>query len=188
MDAQCRLVATAVDIGTEACSKHSCFSILVMCWSCGRIANAVTGTSTRHPRTCLSARTSAPGVATARRTSCAASARTVAASLSGARSARPACSQSTRHQPSELSGQGALRRPPADPLEEKAAVLSPRALIYAGAPRARASSHRRAIVRVPALRFRASRAGEGVGDGGAGRRDSNGGRRIYRASLRHGFR
>ena len=86
-----------------------------MCWSCGRIANAATGTSTRHPRTCLSARTSAPGAATARRMSCTGSVRTAAASSSGAPSARPACSKSTPHRPSELSGQDALRHPPADP-------------------------------------------------------------------------
>ena len=86
-----------------------------MCWSYGRIANAATGTSTRHPRTCLSARTSAPGAATARRTSCTGSARTAAASSSGAPSARPACSKSTPHRPSELSGQDALRHPSADP-------------------------------------------------------------------------
>jgi hypothetical protein len=86
-----------------------------MCWSCGRIANAATGTSTRHPRTCLSARTSAPDAGTARRMSCTGSVRTAAASSSGAPSARPACSKSTPHRPSELSGQDALRHPPADP-------------------------------------------------------------------------
>ena len=85
-----------------------------MCWSCGRIANAATGTSTRHPRTCLSARTSAPGAGTARRTSSTGSARTAAASSSDAPSARPTCSPSTRHRPSGLSGQGASRHPPAD--------------------------------------------------------------------------
>lgn len=110
------LVATSVDTGTDACcSRRGCLSIMVMCWSCGRIANAATGTSTRHPRTCLSARTSAPGAATARRTSCTGSARTAAASSSGAPSARPACSKSTPHRPSELSGQDALRHPSADP-------------------------------------------------------------------------
>jgi hypothetical protein len=100
----------------DACSRLGCPSILVRCWNSGRIANAATGTSTRHPRTCLSARTSAPGAATARRTSCTASVRTAAASSSGAPSARPACSLSTRHRPSGLSGQDALRHPPADPL------------------------------------------------------------------------
>jgi hypothetical protein len=110
-----RLVATAVDIGTDACSRIGCLSILVMCWSCGRIASAAAGTSTRRPQTCLSAFTSAPGAATARRTSCTGSVRTAAASSSGAPSARPTCSQSTHHRPSGLSGQDALRHPPADP-------------------------------------------------------------------------
>ena len=110
-----RLVATAVDTRTDACcSRRGCLSILVMCWSCGRIANAATGTSTRHPRTCLSARTSAPGAGTARRTSCTGSVRIAAASSSGAPSARPACSPSTRRRPSGLSGQGAPRHPLAD--------------------------------------------------------------------------
>jgi hypothetical protein len=91
-----------------------CLSILVTCWSCGRIANAATGTSTRRPPTCSSARTNAPGAATARRTSCAAYARTAAASSSGAPSARPICSRSTRHRPQGLSGQDAPRHLPAD--------------------------------------------------------------------------
>ena len=101
---------------TDACSRCGCLSILVMCWSCGRIANAATETSTRHPRTCLCARTSAPGAATARRTSYAWSVRTAAASSSGAPSGRPACSQSTPHRPGGLSGQDAFRHPPADAL------------------------------------------------------------------------
>jgi hypothetical protein len=110
-----RLVATAIDIGTDACSRLGCLSILITCWSCGRIVNAAAGTSTRHLQTCLSALTSAPGAAIARRTSCTASVRTAVASSSGAPSARPTCSQSTRHRPSGLSCQDALRHPPADP-------------------------------------------------------------------------
>jgi len=62
---------------TDGCHGRCCLPIRAMCWSCDRIANAVTRTSTWHPRTYSSARTSAPGAATARRTSCAASARTV---------------------------------------------------------------------------------------------------------------
>ena len=41
-----------VTVGTDACRLRHCLSILVTCWSYGRIANAATGTSTRHPRTC----------------------------------------------------------------------------------------------------------------------------------------
>ena len=78
--------------GMDACFRRGCLSILVTCWSCGRIANAATGISVRHPRTCLSAVTSAPGAATARRTSCTGSVRTAAASSSGAPSARLTCS------------------------------------------------------------------------------------------------
>jgi hypothetical protein len=107
---------TRVGTGTDACSRRGRLSILVTCWNCGRTANAATGISTRHRRTCLSVLTSAPGAATARRTSCTASARTAAASLSGDPSARPACSQSTRHRPNGSSGQDALCHPPADPL------------------------------------------------------------------------
>ena len=91
-----------------ACSRRCCLSILLICWSCGRIANAATGTSTRHPWTCLSARTSAPGAGTARRTSCTGSVRIAAASSSDAPSAQPACSPSIRPRPSGRSGQGAL--------------------------------------------------------------------------------
>jgi hypothetical protein len=109
-----QVAAAAVSIGTEVCRMRRCLSILVTCWSCGRIANAATGTSTRRPPTCSSARTNAPGAATARRTSCAAYARTAAASSSGAPSARPVCSRSTRHRPKGLSGQDAPRHLPAD--------------------------------------------------------------------------
>ena len=114
-----RLVATAAETGMDACSERGWLSILVTCWNCGRIANAATGTSTRHPRTCLCARTSAPGAATARRTSCTASARIVAANSSGAPSARPACLPSTRHRRSGLSGPDAA----ADPRTGKQKVL-----------------------------------------------------------------
>jgi hypothetical protein len=108
------LQATAADIGSDRCSRPRCVPILVMCWSCDRIANAVTGTSTRHRWTCSSARTSAPGAATAQRTSCTASARIAEASSSGAPSAQPACSQSTRRRPGGSWGQAASRHPPAD--------------------------------------------------------------------------
>jgi hypothetical protein len=103
------------------CSRCGCLSILVICSSCGRIANAATGTSTRHPRTYLFARTSAPGAATARRTSCTGSVRTAAVSSSGAPSARPTCLPSTSHRPSGSSGQDALRHPPTDPPTGRAA-------------------------------------------------------------------
>ena len=133
-----------------------------MCWSCGRIANAATGTSTRHLRTCLSARTSAPGAATARRTSCTGSVRTAAASSSGAPSARPACSKSTPHRPSELSGQDALRHPSADPPIGEQEPSRPASSPSGTGPCGR-TSHRRYIGDIPNPAFldqcRASRHG-----------------------------
>ena len=94
-----------------ACPVWGGVPILVRCWSCGRIANAATGISTRRPRTCSSARTNAPGAVTARRTSCTACARTAAASSSGARSAPLTCSPSTRPRLSGSSGQDVLSPP-----------------------------------------------------------------------------
>ena len=130
-----------VDTGTDACFGLGCLPILIMCWSCGRIANAAAGTSTRHLWTCLSALTSAPGAATARRTSWMASVRTAAASSSVVPYARSNCSQSTRHRPSGLSGQDALRHPPADPPigQQELTAPSSQALAHACGP-----SHRRA--------------------------------------------
>jgi hypothetical protein len=135
------LARTVVDTGTDACFGLSCLPILIVCWSCGRIANAAAGTSTRHLRMCLSALTSAPGAATARRTSWMASVRTAAASSSVVPSARSTCSQSTRHRPSGLSGQDALRHPPADPPIGQQELTAPtsQAMAHACGP-----SHRRA--------------------------------------------
>jgi len=120
-----------------------CLPILVTCWSCGRIANAATGTSTRRPPTCSSAPTNAPGAATARRTSCTASARTAAASSSGAPSARPICWRWTRHRPQGLSGQDAPWHLPADRRKASRRAGRTDLIAWRSIHRQRVSPHRR---------------------------------------------
>ena len=133
-----------------------------MCWSCGRIANAATGTSTRHPRTCLSARTSAPGAATARRTSCTGVCPNCGGELVR-RPIRPACLlEVDPHRPSELSGQDALRHSSADPPIGEQEPSRPASSPSGTGPCGR-TSHRRYIGDIPNPAFldqcRASRRG-----------------------------